>query len=280
MDIGKKIKIARQKKKLTQAELAGTKITRNMLSAIENGKASPSIDTVKYLAEQLEMPLPYLFSDDDDIFTYKKQSRIRLIKNALEAKSYTVCIHHISKIGGLDDELAFILATCYFHLGIGAVKNGSLDTALGYLKHCEECCAKTLYDTRRFECVLPVYIAICKNPSSPLLELDDKGLDGYITETIDADFCRYVRLDFDYAFTNPQIKAHVEAKKLIKERKYQDARRILSQIEDRKNEYEHNSYVMFCIYADLEICCKYLADFEGAYRYASKRLSLMEGFKS
>ena len=97
---------------------------------------------------------------------------------------------------------------------------------------------------------------------------------------MDGDFCKYVRLEYDYPFTNQQIKMHVEARRLIKERKYSEAKAILTKIEDTRNDFEHNSYIMFTVYADLELCSKNLADFEGAYRYASKRLSLIEGFKS
>ena len=50
MDIGKKIKELRSAKLMTQTELAGHEITRNMLSRIENGAALPSIGTVIYLA--------------------------------------------------------------------------------------------------------------------------------------------------------------------------------------------------------------------------------------
>ena len=48
MDIGKKIKKLRNEKLITQSELVGNEITRNMLSRIENGAALPSLGTVVY----------------------------------------------------------------------------------------------------------------------------------------------------------------------------------------------------------------------------------------
>ncbi|WP_324823005.1 helix-turn-helix transcriptional regulator [Sinanaerobacter sp. ZZT-01] len=57
IELGKRIKEARIAKKMTQSELVGDFITRNMLSQIENGSATPSIKTLAYLSDVLEVPL-------------------------------------------------------------------------------------------------------------------------------------------------------------------------------------------------------------------------------
>lgn len=46
---GRRIKEARISKKMTQSEVVGTFITRNMLSQIESGAAAPSLKTLEYL---------------------------------------------------------------------------------------------------------------------------------------------------------------------------------------------------------------------------------------
>ena len=61
--IGERIRELRQKKGLTQKELAGDKITRNMLSQIESGNAVPSVKTLTYLAQVLELPPSVLLPD-------------------------------------------------------------------------------------------------------------------------------------------------------------------------------------------------------------------------
>lgn len=43
-----------EKKKLTQTDLAGSELTKSMLSQIENGKATPSMKTLQYIADKLE----------------------------------------------------------------------------------------------------------------------------------------------------------------------------------------------------------------------------------
>ena len=55
-ELGSKIKEARIAKKMTQSQVVGNFITRNMLSQIENGIAMPSINTLEYLAEVLDLP--------------------------------------------------------------------------------------------------------------------------------------------------------------------------------------------------------------------------------
>ena len=106
MNIGEKIKIARRTKKLTQAELVGDKITRNMLSVIESGKASPSLDTINFIAERLNLPVAYFFSDENDLFNYRKIEKISAIKSALNDKNYTACISLARGLDGIDGRFA------------------------------------------------------------------------------------------------------------------------------------------------------------------------------
>ena len=61
--LGQRIKEARLAKKMTQAEVVGSFITRNMLSQIESGTAVPSVKTLTYLAEVLELPPSVLLPD-------------------------------------------------------------------------------------------------------------------------------------------------------------------------------------------------------------------------
>ena len=57
MEIGQRLKQARLEMGLSQRQLCGDVITRNMLSLIENGAARPSMDTLSYLAGRLGKPL-------------------------------------------------------------------------------------------------------------------------------------------------------------------------------------------------------------------------------
>ncbi|WP_242282083.1 helix-turn-helix transcriptional regulator [Bacillus cereus group sp. BfR-BA-01346] len=79
--LGEKIKALRKEKKLTQTELAGSELTKSMLSQIENGKATPSMKTLQYIAEKLGCETSFLLEEDDDEILELIQKMERLIKN-------------------------------------------------------------------------------------------------------------------------------------------------------------------------------------------------------
>ena len=83
--LGKKIKTLRLERKMTQAELAGETITRNMLSQIENGVAQPSVSTIIDLAKKLDTPIEYFFSENGDLDDFKKLGAIAKIKKIGES---------------------------------------------------------------------------------------------------------------------------------------------------------------------------------------------------
>ncbi len=64
VELGKRIKEARLARKMTQSDVVGDFITRNMLSQIESGNATPSVKTLTYLAKVLQLPVNYLLPDE------------------------------------------------------------------------------------------------------------------------------------------------------------------------------------------------------------------------
>lgn len=64
MEIGQRLKQARIEAGLSQRQLCGDVITRNMLSQIENGAARPSMDTLRYLAGVLGKPISYFLEEE------------------------------------------------------------------------------------------------------------------------------------------------------------------------------------------------------------------------
>ena len=64
MTMGQRIYQARQEAGLSQRQLAGEEITRNMLSALEHDCANPSVATLQYLSKKLGRPVSYFLGED------------------------------------------------------------------------------------------------------------------------------------------------------------------------------------------------------------------------
>ena len=63
MELGEKLKQARLDAGLSQRQLCGEEITRNMLSLIENGAAKPSMKTLQYLAGRLGKSVSFFLEE-------------------------------------------------------------------------------------------------------------------------------------------------------------------------------------------------------------------------
>lgn len=280
MTLGEKIRYLRNQRKMTQARLAGDKITRNMLSAIESDKANPSLETLKYLANALSVPLPYLLSVENDYYLYEKNERIEEIYTAYSLGSYKSVVRLAEKLSRQDDEIHLILAYSHLELGKEDFKRGAMKTASENFMLSLEHSEKTLHSTGHIESVAAMHLSIIKNMQAPLLELDSENYNDSLNQVFEYDLYKYITQDNNHGFKNKVFDSHLKAKKLIKERNYNAAIDELLFAAEENAKKGYDAFIMFSIYADLEICYKQLYDFENAYKYSSKRLSLIEGFKS
>ncbi|MBN2851910.1 MAG: helix-turn-helix transcriptional regulator [Clostridia bacterium] len=144
MTLGLKIRELRMSRQLTQKELAGDFITRNMLSQIENDQANPSISTLEYLAKQLRKPVGYFLDDDSE--TYFINIDQMQILEAYEKKDYRQCIaieekKDISELRR-NEAIAFCVGKSYYFLARESYLKGLypdafhfIDKAITYLEN-------------------------------------------------------------------------------------------------------------------------------------------------
>ena len=106
-ELGKRIKEARLARKMTQADVVGDFITRNMLSQIESGTANPSVKTLTYLAKVLQLPVNYLLPDeletidDSENASNKDVDALIRMKNAYKLGNYELAVE-VAFAGDLD----------------------------------------------------------------------------------------------------------------------------------------------------------------------------------
>lgn len=86
--LGGRIKELRKELKMTQTDLAGSEMTKSMLSQIENSLATPSMKNLQYLAARLGKPVSYFLEDD----TYQPSLPVDKIRE--ELKEITALINN------------------------------------------------------------------------------------------------------------------------------------------------------------------------------------------
>lgn len=131
LERGKRIKEARISKKMTQSEVVGDFITRNMLSQIESGTATPSVKTLEYLAETLDIPISELMpSTGSELYEdirgearggeqnvpLEKLISAKELYSAGRYREAAALIGSEQDGGGLSDELYAVKARCLYML--------------------------------------------------------------------------------------------------------------------------------------------------------------------
>ncbi len=130
MTLGQKIKAARLEKGLTQREVVGDYITRNMLSKIENDSATPSVRTLEYLAKALDLPTGYFLSGAP-ISDGLVPDGLNEARAAFREKRWTDCLALLEadKTAGTTDEGYLLHARAGAHAARQALEEGRLTEA-------------------------------------------------------------------------------------------------------------------------------------------------------
>lgn len=289
-DIGEKIHRLRLWRKMTQAELAGDQITRNMLSRVENGAALPSLPTVWYLADRLGVPAGFLLAEGDDDRVWRKMSRIDSIRRVLRSGDARICLELCRGEDGEqepDDEIYLIMAQCSLTLAVEAFEHGKLhecrallDEAIGYAD-------KTMYDATSIRERAVLYFRFMRRisptlDSEVLTDADDAmigasdALGTYILalEALEAGEARRVEAYLNRPTDHDRWHAHFQAHLATRKGDYIYAKEQLEAL--LRSDDAHGELLLYCTFCDLEICCRETADFKGAYEYSQNKMALLE----
>lgn len=295
--IGQRIKNLRKSAHMTQAHLAGNVITRNMLSLIENGKASPSIQTLEYLSKRLGVPMARFFSSAFDEELGLMADKKNEIQKLYMEKKYKDCEkildrYYIYSNKDIPDELLLIGAEVCMYLGRRYTLKGSFDSAAIYLSKALEYSQKCIYATEWIDANVFIYQAVIENTDCPL-------------QALDTDYFMKIRRAVGYEYFN-----YLKAVKMIDENKGEEAAQFLKQnkiIEPAHKEHINAKFMMlsenndiksqaldtlcnmikrapsypldaisrFLILKDIEYAARAIDNYEIAYKYASMRLKIV-----
>ncbi len=286
---GEKIKKLRIEKSMTQSELAGSFITRNMLSLIESGTAQPSLQTITYLAQRLNVPAGILISDDNDDYFYRRLSSMQNIRRAFSDGDFRICLDLCRKLSdeAHDDELSMIRAECYLGIAKEEFTQGHLKISAALFDQACDMARETIYNTVHIEAEASVYCSYMRSLSQSLFaDCIDNGAPYEMS--VNDRFCRYaiiigelmngerVNLSayLDAASENEIYTRHVESTVCMAERDHAKAHNIILGILNGNEEVP--SPLMYVLFRDLEICCREIGDFKGAYEYAGAKVVMLE----
>ena len=126
MELGQRLKQARLEVGLSQRQLCGDTITRNMLSQIENGSARPSMDTLQYLATRLGKPIFYFL--EEQAVTSPNQAIMEQARSAPPAEALVILKEYQAPDAVFDRERWLLEALACLTLAEEAL----MDTRTGY----------------------------------------------------------------------------------------------------------------------------------------------------
>ena len=260
MELSQKLKQARLDAGLSQKALCGDRITRNMLSQIENGSARPSMDTLRYLAGQLGKPLSFFL--EDDAVTSRNQALMEQARHADASEALHLLGQYRSPDPTFDRERWFLEALACLTLAEDALRQSKPAYAKTLLERASLAGSRTPYYTADNERrrLLLCYMAGEKDLEPRLPDLTPELLLRAEAALRAADYTRCEAL-LASATEKSALWHYLMAQMYFAQRAFADAR---SHFEAA---WEHAPKV--CC-SRLEDCCREVSDFAGAYFYACK----------
>lgn len=289
MEIGARIRRLRLSKLMTQADLAGDQITRNMLCSIERGTALPSLPTATYLAGRLGVPVGLLLAGEGEEFPYRKMIEMPNIRRAFAAGDFAGCLSllHSAFPEESDDELSLIRAEAEFGFAKAAFEDGRFRRAAAAFDRALLAAEETIYDTISLSGRAAVYFRYLANVS-PTLSSDVLTEEAVASARAFGDeFCEYyMALDALENRRDGEVAAYLERQEsslyaariraliLMKKEDFATAQAALEALLNRPELTV--GALLYELFGDLELCCRKNDDYKRAYEFASSRMGLLE----
>ncbi len=297
MTLGQKIKEARLERKMTQKEVVGDYITRNMLSKIENDSATPSVKTLEYLAGVLGLPAGYFMSDTaaGDEVTPEAVEKARCAFREERYADCLDCLEHVDTENcGYREEVELLKARAAICLGKQFLRDGMPVEAEKNIRLAMDCNEQTMYRSAAFRTEALLLLARCRMEQGG--EGFEDAMEAYrqseqeqgLEECYRLTIAQYHLSQGDTAQAQrdmeamPEISVEFQPEYLMLKGKlelqnehYESAAHELEQAE-KLAQSSGSKYFISGIYAMLEECYKQLEDFKMAYHYAAKQLQIIE----
>jgi tetratricopeptide (TPR) repeat protein len=180
-----------------------------------------------------------------------------------------------------DSELCLLLSESALALTAACIHKGKMQSAAAYLEKLQHYSAVLPYGNGHILCAVELFSAILRNVQVPKYNLQASSFPALLNQTVYTDLFYYLsEQDAGYTYYDPTLAALSEGRRLMAAGRYSDAIRHFEILEEAKSNRDTSLFLLFRLYGELETCHKELRNFEYAYRYAAKRLSLISAFRS
>lgn len=153
MELGEKLRQARVEAGLSQRQLCGEEITRNMLSQIEHGTARPSMSTLQYLAARLGKPVSF-FLEESAVHS-PNQGVMESARRYYDAGEYADAVRVLAQYRAPDEiydrERQLLEILCRLSMAEAAIGEGRLPFARELLEQTAALGAESPYYTSDLE---------------------------------------------------------------------------------------------------------------------------------
>ena len=262
MDLGQQIREARLTVGLSQRQLCGNVITRNMLSQIENGSAKPSMQTLAYLAQQLGKPISYFL--EEQAVTSPNQASMDAARQAMARGDLEAAAEALAQFrcpdGVFWQEWQLLQFLCLTAQGEKALQEGKKPYAATLLQRAGT--LEGLYITKELERRRVLLLGQTGAPVGHLLQDEDEAL---LLRARDAlaegqgQRCLQLLGAVEHSSAQWQL---LQAEGLFALGQYGTAAEYYKLAEEA---FPH------LVYPKLEVCSRELGDFRQAYEYACKQ---------
>ncbi len=263
MELGEKLRQARMEAGLSQRQLAGEEITRNMLSQIEHGSARPSMKTLQYLAGRLGKSVGYFLEEGAAASPNQgvMASARRLYDAGEDAEAALVLEGYQAPDSVFDREKQLLWVLCHLRLAAQAIEDRREPYALTLL---EKAAAETSYCAGEVERQRLLLLGRIhgQRVSDRLPSLDEELL-LRAGEALDSGDPKRAAQLLNAAEDQSALRWH-----LLRGDAYFAAKEFR-----KAAECYHRAEVMFPkeAAAKLEACYRELGDYKQAYEYACKQ---------
>ncbi len=280
MTLGQKIKQARLDRGMTQKELVGDQITRNMLSQIENDVATPSVKTLEYLAGRLGLSASYLMSDLM-LSDGTSPDGLDEMRRAYRQGRFDDCISLLenSQTAGTTDEGYLLRSLAALSAAREKVETMEYEKAKEYAESADYYNKQGLYYSAEIDAEMSLILAECANNT----EVSEFAFNEseYLRAVHSISFAeRYKLATAENALRRGELDkaekilekitdADIAARKLLVAGEIELERGALEKARDTLIRAEKAGLHGKRIFRDIEICCRELEDYKMAYHYAT-----------